>query len=103
MGLQWCIGCQPASQNHNHANRATKPLPRAAAHLVHEGGGVDGDLLAHRPVGVGDRLVHRHILQLLNRPVAECTPRGCEDDPGGWGCFGWKGGGVSGEVLVGEG
>ena len=48
--------------------------------LVHEGGRVDGNLLAHAPVGVLQRVLDADLLQLLRRPVAERAARRRQDD-----------------------
>ena len=48
--------------------------------LVHEGRGVDGDLGAHGPRRMGQRLFHGHGGQLFGRPAPERTPGRCEDD-----------------------
>src|SRR3990172_7101760 len=48
--------------------------------LVEERGAVDGDLLAHLPVRVAQRLLRRHPLQLLRWRVAEGPSGSGEDD-----------------------
>ncbi len=49
--------------------------------LVHEGGGVDRDLPSHRPGGMGEGLLHRHLLQLLPSPSAEGPPARGDGQP----------------------
>ena len=39
--------------------------------LVHQGGGIDGDLRPHVPVGVAHRLLRRHRGELLPGPAPE--------------------------------
>ena len=48
--------------------------------LVHQGGAVERNLAAHRPVGMGDRLFHRGGAHLLQRPFAERPARGGDGD-----------------------
>jgi hypothetical protein len=48
--------------------------------LVHHRGRVHGDLGAHVPVGVLERVGHRHLLEVLRVPVTEGTARGRQDD-----------------------
>ena len=47
--------------------------------LVHQRGAIDGDLAAHAPVGVLQRVLHARSLQILSRPVAEGAARGGKD------------------------
>lgn len=46
--------------------------------LVHQGGGINGDLLAHAPVGVGDGLLDSHLhgtqAPQLKQHTANCKP-----------------------------
>jgi len=48
--------------------------------LVHEGGRIDGDLLAHRPGGVSKRLLLGDRGELFAAPAAERSPGGGEND-----------------------
>ena len=48
--------------------------------LVEEGGAIYGDLLAHLPVGVSQRLLRGYPVQLFGRRVAEGAAGGGEDD-----------------------
>ena len=48
--------------------------------LVHQGGAVERNLAAHRPVGMGDRLFHRGGAHALQRPFAERAARGGDGD-----------------------
>src|SRR4030042_482408 len=48
--------------------------------LVEEGSAVHGDLLAHLPVGVPQRLLGCDAVQLLMRRIAEGAAGGGEDD-----------------------
>src|SRR5215208_506596 len=49
--------------------------------LVHQRRRVDRDLAAHRPRRMRERLVHRHVLELLARAPAEWSARGRQDEP----------------------
>ena len=48
--------------------------------LVHHAGRVDGDLSAHLPVGMLERLCGGDMLHLLEREVAERSAAGCEQE-----------------------
>ena len=50
--------------------------------LVHQRGGVDGDLRAHRPGRMGQGLVDADRGQLVGRPAPERPARGGEQQPG---------------------
>jgi hypothetical protein len=50
--------------------------------LVHQGGGVHGDLGAHAPGGMGQGLLHRDPLELGSRPAPERSAAGGEHQPG---------------------
>ena len=43
--------------------------------LVHHGSRIDRDLVAHIPVGMGERLLRRNVSHVGQRPVAEGPPR----------------------------
>ena len=47
--------------------------------LVHQPGGIDGDLRAHGPVGMGERLLRRRRRDSLRAPCAEWPPGGGQD------------------------
>ena len=49
--------------------------------LVHQRRRVDRDLAAHRPRGMGERLLDRHVGELVGRPAAEGATGGGEDQP----------------------
>jgi hypothetical protein len=49
--------------------------------LVEHRRAVDGDPLAHVPVGMRARVCHRRLWQRLQRPVAQAAARGGDDDP----------------------
>ena len=49
--------------------------------FVHQRRGVDGDLGAHRPPRVVERLLHRHLVQVQLRGRPERTAAGGEDQP----------------------
>ncbi len=47
--------------------------------LVHEGGGVNGDLLSHLPVGMMEGIFDRHIGKFRHGEIEERAPGGGED------------------------
>ena len=61
------------------ANRTCASISFEA--LVHQRGAVDGDFRAHRPVGMGDRLLRRRDRHALARPFAERAAGGRQRHP----------------------
>ena len=48
--------------------------------LIHHGGGIDGDAVAHFPVGVGEGLIDGDVGELVDGRFAEWAAGGGEDD-----------------------
>src|SRR5690606_18445258 len=49
--------------------------------LIHQGGGIDGNLCPHVPIWMLECLCRGDIPQLLFGEVSERSAAGCEDDP----------------------
>ena len=76
----------------NHGLRVDDDLDLIGAHveqpagfdnfeaLVHHGGGIDGDAVAHFPVGVGEGLIDGDVGELVDGRFAEWAAGGGEDD-----------------------